>query len=64
MQTQMTRMKPDSANMVTQAGTSGTIEILCTECGWEGTSVLPTAPWVIFKDHNCRLIVRSVSTLF
>jgi len=64
MKNQVTRMKPDSANMVTQAGTGQTIEMLCTECGWEETCLVPTAPWTIFKDHPCRLIVESVSTSF
>lgn len=72
MKNQVTRTKPDSANMVTQAGPnthwSGlrvqTIEMLCTECGWEGTCSVPTAPWTIFKDHPCRLIVQSISTGF
>lgn len=68
MKTQVLRMKPDSANMVTEAGLPAqgrpTVAMLCAECGWEGTAVLPTAPWTIFKDHDCRLIVQSVSTSF
>jgi hypothetical protein len=64
MKNQLTRMKPDSANMATQPGTKGVIEILCTECGWEDACMVPTAPWTIFKDHPCRLIMQSVSTGF
>jgi len=64
MKNQVTRMKPDSANMVTQAGPYKSIDMLCTECGWEGTCFVPTAPWTIFKDHPCRLNIQSVSTGF
>jgi hypothetical protein len=66
MRATFTRMKPDSTNMVVEPGlpTQGrfTDALLCVECGWEGTAVAPTAPWVVFKDHPCRFLTESVST--
>ena len=63
MKTQVTRMKPDPANMVVEWHIDHYI-LLCVECGWEGKNVLPSAPWVIFQEHDCRLIIQSVSTGF
>lgn len=57
-----TRMNPDSTNMVTETTPMGAEKILCVECGWEYTNLnVNRAPWVVFKDHPCRLITESVS---
>lgn len=55
------RMKPVEENMVIQTNSFADHQLLCVECGWEGSCVSLRAAWETFKVHACRLITESVS---
>ena len=47
------RKVTDAASMVTEPCGANDIDVLCVECGWQAHIAVPTAPWVVFKDHSC-----------
>lgn len=58
------RMNPKVENMVKQTRTdySGLIDILCVECGWEGSCHPGDNEVLHFLGHKCRLTSQSEST--
>lgn len=62
MQATFSRMRPNLDNMVVQTNTPTDHQLLCVECGWEGSVVRRVAAEPVFKLHPCRLVTESVST--
>lgn len=56
------RMKPVEENMVIQTNSFADHQLLCVECGWEGSCVSLLSAWAVFRLHPCRLVTESVST--
>lgn len=62
MRATFSRMQPDVKNMVVQTNRPTDHQLLCAECGWEGSVVNLEAAESAFKVHPCRLVSESVST--
>ena len=56
------RMNPSAENMVVESEGPFWLRVLCVECGWESSVRVPTAPWVHFMGHRCRLMHTTASS--
>lgn len=56
MSTTFHRLTPAASHMATEPVDKYSVLVLCVECGWEAVVTVPKAPWVVFKDHPCRLV--------